>query len=400
MPKPIVDAGLVRAYDPFEDVTRVWDKGNKFLGTEKGNTEKLGGSAIGPLSYSSGESNMGIPQINRGKSGDVDWGKTAGNVLQDLIPTAAQMLVPESQALSPLKNVLMKMAVSTASGTALDQLRSLLQGDNTPTLDSVTKSAGNAGVGIGLPELLNIKPTLSGYKRTSTSSATPTISETTGSSAGNSQSAGTTNTEMRGSSANTTSGSSTSNTKGINDITSTGMTKNLSHSDAVKLGFTPQDTVTETIRIDPDTKRFVKAYTVVKNVPREGQYQTNTTVDSNGSSQYDRLSNAIFGSDTSSTSNSNSQGTNVSNSTSSTAGNTTSNAQRSGVTTTTPGVRSTVSEVPPPWYIKLAQMVGSDKYNGRLGPGQGNITSLQSALSGLGLNFLLDNKQDQLPAKK
>ncbi len=348
------DMGYTRVYDPGEDRTRVWDK-NGFKGYEGGNTEKFG-SNLGPVdSDPTGLGGSQSPLVKDSK-GNVDLPSTINNIGQMAIPVAAQLALPEIPGvgkmlseLSPAMQVMSKMGASTAGGTALDQLMSFIKGGDQPLINSVAKGGVNALTGIGLPELLNVGPTLNPITRRTISSAEPTISETSG----------------------TTSSSGTSNrsTTGYNDVIGNGISKNLSHSDAVKLGFQPTDSVTETITRDPDSGQYVKAYKVTKDVPREGQYQTNTTVDSNGSSEYDRISKAVFGSES--------------------AGTTSNQSTRQGTTVTTPGVRTTDSEkIPTGMWGQIAQFlkgVGSKQYPSTPITGNGPVTT--SAL-GLLANLL------------
>lgn len=150
-----------RAFDKDENRTRVWDKKGNFMGYEAGNTENLGtgmphaqADAIMPYAGT----NPNGPPIVRDEKGAIDWKKSTGKWLEDLIPAAITAAAPELRVpgmanLTPLKQVVAKMGLSTALQTVVDQLVDKIKGGDKPLLNSAVGAAGNSFLGIGAPEL-------------------------------------------------------------------------------------------------------------------------------------------------------------------------------------------------------------------------------------------------------
>lgn len=309
--------------------------------------------------------------------GDTDWPQFGRDAASDIVPSAVSMLTPEFQALSPLKNLLVKMGISFAGGTAADQAINI--GQQKPLLNSAVDSGVNTGLGM-LPELLNMGINLKGPQYTSTTTRGPSTSERTSSSTRNNFREGTSTRE------GSFNREGTSFSKGESSHTGTAETLGLSSTEAKSLGFQPSDVITKTIRIDPTTKKFVKAYQVQETVPREGQYQTNTDSTTNSKNNSVRAGTSSYLSN----SGSQSQGNTTGNTTSSgTGGGTT---QSTGSTVNIPGISQTTRNAPLPGMLgHVLEMLTNIESTKRLRVNGAPIVSpLQSALMGLGINVGTD----------
>lgn len=150
---------ITRAFDADENRTRLWDAKGNFAGYEPGNTEKYG-SGPGPIQPDALMPGAGKdPPVLRTADGKIDWKKTTGSWLEDLIPAAITAAAPELRIpgmanLTPLKQVISKMGLSTALQTAVDQVVDSAKGGNKPLLNSALGAAGNSILGIGVPEMM------------------------------------------------------------------------------------------------------------------------------------------------------------------------------------------------------------------------------------------------------
>jgi hypothetical protein len=230
-----------RVFDPAESRTRVWDSSG-LVGFEDGNTEKFG-SGLGPID----SQKFGNPL--QYKPGGIDWGATVKDLIPQLVTAGVGAAVPEVKAMSPLKNLLLKMGLSFGGGAAADQL---LNPDK-PLLNSAVQSGLNTGLGIGLPELLNVGVKPGDITRTTLSSAEPTIIQ-------------------RANSGTNLTNSST-------------------------LGFNPQDYETKVI-LERNTKGHFTGNRTTKQVPiedstqrLENQYQTNSSTQTTSSDQGRTIAN-------------------------------------------------------------------------------------------------------------
>lgn len=358
------EAGYTRSFDPDENKTRVWDKDNNIIKYEQGNTEKLG-STYGQAHLLAGPPD---PKVARGADGSIDKVETGKNILDSLVPALAQF-APELKifsgikAMSPIQAVLSKMGLSTLVGTGMDQAIHSLDTQPRGLLDSAANAGVNAGVGVGLPELFNMRPSLGPQMSQSTTTTSPTVAETLSNIVANStgKRSGTTTGERSGS----TTGTSATQSEG------SGQTNNQSTT----ISGVPNS---ETRKIQGrDTKgRWLPAEETQVQIPG---FKSDTTA-AGSNEQSSHSSNTSQNDMQSMLKSINEQLMNMQ-----------SQSQRTGQSTTTTGPTTSTTVGPKSgWLSNLVntlQSIQSQKYNGRLGPGQGNLTPLQTALLGLGFNL-------------
>lgn len=207
-----LDSNTVSKYDPINQVTNYFDKSGKFIDTRSGDTTKSDLSVVPSVGGTQ-------PFLAH----RVDSDKLMRDLISDVVPAAITMAVPEFKALGPVKNILARMGISFAGGTVADQLLNI--GQDKPVLNSAVDAGANAGIA-ALPELIgqgiggkfSLAPRMSNV----TATAEPTISEMVSNRLGSSNSSreGTGSSSSRGGSTSrgATSGEYETNSEGLSGV--------------------------------------------------------------------------------------------------------------------------------------------------------------------------------------
>ena len=134
-----------KVFDHINGVTRVYDPSGKYLSDEQGNTT----NTIGGFDPSSGKDMKAYASTTN----VTDVKQLIKDVLLNVVQTGAYAAQPEVAALSPLKNMLLKLGIGTAAGTGVDQL--INAGTPKTTAESATDALFNSFFN-ALPEVANI----------------------------------------------------------------------------------------------------------------------------------------------------------------------------------------------------------------------------------------------------